>query len=161
MAYELKHAIPAYEPAPANYDWTGFYVGAHASESWSKNTGSSFNTVTGAASATTFTSAAAAGSGGLQLGYNYMTPSRVVLGFEADISSGGVKKVTSIDASGTSYDQTTVFDSETARFRLGYALGDLMPYGTARLGLVEQSICAHADRQYGQLCHPRHRRGRQ
>ena len=75
--------------------------------------------------------AASDGYGGLQLGYNYMTPSRVVLGFEADISSGGVKSVTTTDASGTSTAQTTVFDSETARFRLGYAAGDMMSFGTA------------------------------
>ena len=123
------HAIPAYQPPTAHYDWTGFYVGAHGDEIRSRNTGSSVNTVTGAASAP-LPATASEGCGGLQMGYNYMMPSRVVLGCRADITSGGVKAVTITDASGTSAAQTKVFDSETVRGRLGLAIGKCLPYGT-------------------------------
>ncbi len=66
----------------------------------------------------------------MQLGYDYMMPSRVVLGMAADISSGGTKVSTTTDASGTSANQTTVFDSETVRGRLGYAFDNVLLYGT-------------------------------
>ena len=69
-----------------------------------------------------------------------MLPSRVVLGVEADVSSGGIRQTTTTDASGTSSNLTTVFDSETVRGRLGYAFDNVLLYGTGRVGLVEQSI---------------------
>jgi high affinity Mn2+ porin len=59
-----------------------------------------------------------------------MLPSRLVLGVEADVSSGGAKIAHITDASGTSADQTTVFDSESVRGRLGYAFDNILLYGT-------------------------------
>ena len=161
MAAELRHAIPAWEPPPADYDWTGFYLGAHGGESWSKNTGSSVNTVTGAVSATTFSGAASDGYGGLQLGYNYMTASRVVLGFEADVSSGGVKTVTTTDASGTSTAQTTVFDSETVALSPWLCGRRHDVLRNRRVGVVKQSIRPHAVWGHGELRDAGHGRGRQ
>ena len=97
---------------------------------WSNTSGSTVNTSTGAASAPIFGSGPE-WNGGIQLGYDYMMPSRVVLGVEADVSSGGKKITTITDASGTSANQTTVFDSETVRGRLGYAFNNILLYGTA------------------------------
>ena len=143
MADELWHAIPAYEPPPADYNWTGFYVGAHGGESRSKNTGSSVNTVTGAASATTFSATASDGFGGLQMGYNYMTPSRVVLGFEADISSGGVKDGHDHrrlrHQRGPDHGVRQRNRALSARLRAGRPVA----LRHRRLGLVEQSIRPH------------------
>ena len=48
--------------------------------------------------------------GGVQLGFDDMLPSRVVIGVAADMSSGGNKTTTLSDASGISANQTTVFD---------------------------------------------------
>ena len=59
-----------------------------------------------------------------------MMPSRVVIGVAADMSSGGTKTTTTADASGTSANQTTVFDSETVRGRLGYAADNVLFYAT-------------------------------
>ena len=129
MTAEIGRAVlPAYQPPAANYDWTGFYIGAHVDGTWSNTAGSTVNTATGATSAINGNSSD--GHGGIQLGFDYMMPSRVVIGLSADISSGGTKVTTTTDASGTSANQTTVFDSETVRGRLGYAIDNVLLYGT-------------------------------
>ena len=66
----------------------------------------------------------------MQLGFDYMLPSRVVLGVAADISSGGTKTTTISDPAGISANQTTVFDSETIRGRFGYAADNVLFYAT-------------------------------
>jgi outer membrane immunogenic protein len=69
----------------------------------------------------------------VQLGFDYMLPSRLILGVAADMSSGSSKTATISDASGTSSNQTTVFDSETIRGRIGYAADNVLPYATGGL----------------------------
>lgn len=71
--------------------------------------------------------------GGVQLGFDYMLPSRLVLGVAADMSSGGTKTATVSDASGTSANQSTVFDSETIRGWIGYAADNVLLYATGGL----------------------------
>jgi outer membrane immunogenic protein len=68
--------------------------------------------------------------GGVQLGFDYMLPSRVVLGVAADMASGGTKTTTISDPSGISANQTTIFDSETIRGRFGYAADNILFYAT-------------------------------
>ena len=60
-----------------------------------------------------------------------MMPSRLLIGVAADVTSGGTKTITITDASGTNANQTTVFDSETVRGRFGYAVDNVLLYGTA------------------------------
>jgi len=132
MAAELSHAIPEYRAPAANYDWTGLHVGAHVDGSWSKTSGSAIDTATGAPVAPS-NIILPDWRGGLQVGYDYMFPSRVVLGIEGDVSSGGRKTTTVTDASGTSSNEFNVFDSETARGRLGYAVDNILLYGTGGL----------------------------
>jgi opacity protein-like surface antigen len=129
MATELKQAVPAYQAPAANYDWTGFYIGAHIDDSRSATGGSTIDTATGAASAPII-AGTSNWHGGIQLGYDYMMPSRVVLGISADVSSGSRRMSTTTDASGTSTNQTNVFDSEAVRGRLGYAADNILFYGT-------------------------------
>ena len=62
-----------------------------------------------------------------------MMPSRVVLGIAGDVSSGSRKTVTTTDPSGTAGYESNVFDSESARARLGYAVDNILLYGTAGL----------------------------
>ena len=47
MAAEFRRAIPAYQPPAPNYDWTGFYVGAHVDGRWVKSNSSTVNNATG------------------------------------------------------------------------------------------------------------------
>ncbi|MGA8650512.1 MAG: TonB-dependent receptor [Xanthobacteraceae bacterium] len=129
MAAELKRAVPAYQPPAPNYDWTGFYVGANVDGRWLMTNGSSINTATGAPFAAA-NGATSQWGGGVQLGFDYMLPSRVVVGVAADMSSGGTKTTTISDVSGSSANQTTVFDSETIRGRIGYAADNILFYGT-------------------------------
>ncbi len=133
MAAELRRSIPAYKAPAADYDWTGFYIGGHVDDGWSKTAGSTINTATGAAFAS-LNGGTSDWHGGIQVGIDTMMPSRVVIGLVADISSGGAKTITTTDASGTSANQSTVFDSETVRGRLGYALDNVLLYGTGGWG---------------------------
>ncbi len=120
-------------PAQSAYDWTGFYAGAHfgyaaGSSRWS-------------ATATGAVAPALAGSldlfngynmfkgtgsyfAGFQGGYNYLLPSRLLLGVEADISFpntfGGTAMFAS-PATGTASYAELVEMSGTLRGRIGYA----------------------------------------
>jgi opacity protein-like surface antigen len=129
MAAEFKRAVPAYQAPAANYDWTGFYIGGHVNDFWSKTNGSTINAATGAVSAPII-AGTSNWHGGIQAGYDYMMRSRVVIGISADVSSGATRVNTTADASGTSANQTAVFDSEAVRARLGYAVDDILLYGT-------------------------------
>ena len=71
------HFPPIGLPA-AHYDWTGFSIGAHVDGSWS-NVSSTVNTATGTPAAPGDVNPSG-WHGGIQLGYDYMMPSRVVLG---------------------------------------------------------------------------------
>jgi opacity protein-like surface antigen/outer membrane receptor protein involved in Fe transport len=130
MAAEFKRAVPTFAPPSANYDWTGFYIGGHGEFSQSNANGSAVDLATGA---TTFAINGNLPSwhGGIQLGFDYMMPSHMLLGVVADVTSGGTKTITTTDTFGTAAYQTTVFDSETVRGRLGYALDKVLLYGTA------------------------------
>ena len=117
--------------APVAYDWTGFYVGGHLGFA----TGSSNWTATqpGAASLSGSLDLfnpfdAFKGTGGdllgLQAGYNYMLPSRLVVGAEADVSFPSLLAGSQIFGSaltGTASYTDQVEFSGTVRGRIGYA----------------------------------------
>jgi outer membrane immunogenic protein len=127
-------------------DWTGLYLGAHAGYGWADWDGG-LHTTAGCPSACPddagytdpFHTLSDEGFlGGAQVGYNWQAPSRVVLGVEADITWAD------IDATGTfDTDKYTAVWSKkhdlsldyfgTARVRVGYAAGPLMPYVTGGL----------------------------
>jgi opacity protein-like surface antigen len=129
MASELRHAIPEYRAPAANYDWTGFYVGAHVGSSRTKTTASAIDAATGV-SVVPANVSPPDWHGGIQVGYDYMTPSRVVLGVTADVSSGSRQTATAADTSGTSAIELNVFDTQTVRARLGFAADNVLFYGT-------------------------------
>ena len=123
---------PAYK-APAvtpTYDWTGFYIGGHGSYSWSNTNSTLTNTATGATFPPASTSSSAWHGGG-QIGYDYMLPSRVVIGIVADVSSGTSTTTTNIGFAETSTNTGKTEESGTVRGRLGYAIDNVLLYGTA------------------------------
>src|SRR3981189_1903661 len=116
------------------FDWTGFYIGAHAGYS---RGGSSVVLSDPAASATS--SVFGGMIGGVQAGYNYRLPSGLLLGVEADItfpnyltSNSVVSSLATARAAATEqWDYVG-----TARGRVGYATGPWLVYATGGLAWV-------------------------
>ena len=123
---EMSVKAPA---APAAfYDWTGFYVGGHVANSVGR-ANSTLSDPEPTASTNPFNSE----YGGLQAGYNYVLPSRLLLGIETDITFPQFFENGGIFTGGTAQG-TTVTDQidyiATLRGRFGYAFDHWMIYGT-------------------------------
>ncbi len=132
-ADDLSGSMASKAPAaPASYyDWTGFYVGGHVAYSL----GRADSTLSDAAPTPSSNSFGGL-YGGLQAGYNYVLPSRLLLGIEADITFPYFFENGTIFTGGTPQG-TTVSDQidyvATLRGRFGYAFDRWLIYGTAGL----------------------------
>jgi high affinity Mn2+ porin len=115
---------------PSAYDWTGFYLGGHlgyadGASQWSA-TSPGAPVTTGSIGFGNLGAADGTGSyyEGFQAGYNYMLPSRLLFGIEADVSFpstvGGAATVASPVAGLASYAEQVEY-SGTLRARIGYA----------------------------------------
>jgi high affinity Mn2+ porin len=122
-------AWPVKAPAISGplYNWTGLYVGGH----FGYSRGSGRNTLV---NPDAVTADAPFGSlfGGLQFGYNYLLPSRLLVGIEGDISfpnflDDGI--VTSRNTPSSDVTEKLDFVS-TMRGRVGYAFDRWLIYGT-------------------------------
>jgi high affinity Mn2+ porin len=116
------------------HDWTGLYFGAHAGF----GRGHSNATLTDPAIATTGNFFGGP-IGGLQAGYNVQLPSRIVLGFEADVSFPNYingNSVISTLATAKSYVVEQMDFSGSLRGRLGYAAGSWLFYATGGLAFT-------------------------
>jgi outer membrane immunogenic protein len=117
---------PAYPVKAPVYStgWTGSYIGVHGGYAWG-----SFDTLTGAGAASLDPKG---GFGGIQTGYNWQPTRNWVIGLESDSSWGSINQTVGatnvdVDAMGT------------VRARLGYAMNNILFYGTGGLAW------AHAD----------------
>jgi high affinity Mn2+ porin len=139
-AADLPLKLPLKAPASAPFDWGGFYVGAHVGMGLGR---SQF-------SASIPDSAAASGRntfggpiGGVQIGYNYITASRVLLGLEADITFPNYLDSSSIIASVPTANGNLEQQMDyvgTVRGRAGYLLGPWMIYATGGLAYAGTRI---------------------
>jgi opacity protein-like surface antigen len=137
--------LPAVSPAPffkapavtPTYDWTGFYIGGHGSYGWSNSDGTLINTATGAAFPSAGGHSSSAWHGGGQIGYDYMLPSHIVVGIVADVSSGTSNTTTNVFPVSTTTTQADTFASGTVHGRLGYAIDNVLLYGTAGWNWVD------------------------
>jgi outer membrane immunogenic protein len=130
-----RHAMPAKAPIyvePA-YNWTGFYAGINGGygfghSEWSNAFGTSGFNVDG-------------GVVGGTLGYNYQM-GQVVFGLEGDIDWSGLQGQTNTGVCAGGICETTNNWLSTARGRIGYAFGRIMPYVTAgaAFGDVELNV---------------------
>ncbi len=140
--------LVAWQNGPqTRFDWNGFYAGgrvgyAWGTSNWTSSTPGAPN-VSGALDLfqplDVFDDTGSF-SQGLQAGYNYMLPNRIVIGAEADVSFPGFPNSAGISIGGTS-DLTsptlgaetfseTVLTSGTVRGRIGYAPGSWLFYAT-------------------------------
>jgi high affinity Mn2+ porin len=144
QAADLSRMLPTKAPpqAATTTDWTGFYAGAH----FGYAAGFSNWTATQAGGAAPSLSGSldlfqgydfSTGQGsyllGLQAGYNYMLPARVVLGIETDVSFPSVLGASQAIASpviGQAIYRDQVQMSGTVRGRIGYAPGHWLFYAT-------------------------------
>src|SRR5271169_5412351 len=128
IAGDLSGAIPAKAAPAPYYEWTGFYVGGHVAYSLGRGT-STLSDPIPTAVGDSFSSL----YGGVQGGYNYVFPSRLFLGAEADISFPNFFEDGSMYMGGTPQG-TTVTDQidyiATLRSRFGYAFDHWLIYGT-------------------------------
>ena len=159
-AADLPVSMPVKAPVPyvsTAYDWNGWYVGAHAgvirgASNWSaappgaSALNGSFNLP--------FNFDFMAGTGsymfGMQGGYNYVLPSRVMLGVEADVSAPnsdvlvpysvrGSQTISSPLSGQVSYGEA-VIGFGTVRARVGYAFDHFLLYGTGGLAFSYDQI---------------------
>ncbi len=141
---DLSRPLPTKAPstaAPSSYDWTGFYLGGHLGYAGGESHWTTFGTSGAFGVYQGFDAFKDTGSyfAGLQAGYNFMLPNRVVIGGEIDgsfpsfpnkagVSIGGSSALSS--PFGPETFQETMLSSGTVRGRLGYAAGDRLFYAT-------------------------------
>jgi high affinity Mn2+ porin len=138
----VTKAAPIQYAVSSTYDWTGFYAGGHLGVAWGSSNWSGPG-ISGSLNLSqpidTFDEAGSFFAG-LQAGYNYMLPNRIVIGAEVDasfpsfqnlagISIGGTSTFTSPTLGAASYSET-VLSSGTVRGRIGYAPGSWLFYAT-------------------------------
>jgi high affinity Mn2+ porin len=161
-AADLPADLPVKAPVPyvsTAYDWNGWYVGAHAgvirgASNWSAIPPGPGSAALNGSFNLPFNFDFMAGTGsyvlGLQGGYNYVSPSRVMLGFEADVSAPnsdvvvpyavrGSQTVTSVLIGQVTYGEA-VIQYGSARARFGYAFDHFLLYGTAGLAWTYDQV---------------------
>jgi len=116
--------------AQSRFDWSGWYVGGHVAESLGRGT-STLSDPNPALVGDSFSSF----YGGVQAGYNYVSPSRLLLGTEVDITFPNFQTFTNgLIFTGNTAKGTTVTDQidyiATLRGRVGYAFDHWLIYGT-------------------------------
>ena len=167
IAADMPASLPVKAPVPyvsTAYDWNGWYVGAHVgvirgASNWSAappgagapGLDGSFNLP--------FNFDFMAGTGsyvaGLQGGYNYVFPSRLMLGFEADAtfpnsdvlipySVRGSQTITSALTGQVTYGEAVIYGGG-ARARVGYAFDHFLLYGTAGLAATYDRVTRSQD----------------
>ena len=151
-AADLPATMPVKaSPAPASYDWTGFYVGGHVglatgNSPWTLDSLSGGPPVSGSFGLYRAPDAFTEGGSwfeGVQGGYNLMLRNRVVIGIEGDgsfpafpdtagLGIGGISNFTSPNFGAGTFSET-VLASGTLRGRIGYAPGHWLFYATGGL----------------------------
>ena len=144
-------------PAANGYDWNGWYIGAHAgairgSSNWSATQPGAGNLNGSFDLPFQFDFLAGTGSyvAGLQAGYNYVLPSRLLLGFESDVSfpNSDVTVPFSVRGSQTIASPLTgqvtygeaVISYGSARTRVGYVFDHVLLYGTGGLAWTYDQV---------------------
>jgi high affinity Mn2+ porin len=139
-AADLPASMPIKAPVRAAiYNWTGFYVGGHVGYG-----GGSFGPGTNPIpeQAVFFPHSLTGMIAGFQAGYNLQLANRVVLGVEADASFTSPVDRPKL---GLAPFNTTLEYVATARGRIGYAFGTILPYVTGGLAWGESRVNINAN----------------
>ncbi|TDH34324.1 porin family protein [Pseudohoeflea suaedae] len=111
----------------ASSGWSGLFVGLHAGHSW--GIGPDSDEFIDKMDTDGF-------SGGALVGYNFQFD-RVVFGFEADVSGGDMRQEPLEFLDDGSVQSAEIDYTASLRGRLGYDMGDWMPFVTAGLGIAD------------------------
>ena len=125
--------VKAVPPVQA-FDWTGLYIGAHTGLGRTSSRATLWDPAASTASAASIWPV-----GGVQVGYNVMFPSRLLLGVEADITFPNYHDYNGIISSATTPASNVVNTMDyvaTLRGRIGYAAMPWMVYATAGFALA-------------------------
>jgi high affinity Mn2+ porin len=138
----VTKAPPIPSNVSATYDWSGFYVGSHQGYAWGSSNWTAPPDLSGSLNLfQPFNLPSQTGSffTGVQAGYDYMLPNRLVIGAEVDASFPAWPNLAGISIGGTStfaspigeesYSETMLAFG-TVRGRIGYAPGNWLFYAT-------------------------------
>lgn len=119
-------AAAAAVSAPA-YDWSGFYFGGHLGYGRGGTSSTLFDPF-----ASSMTNSFGSAFGGMHGGYNYVLPSRLMLGIEGDISFANFYADSRISWRPTTNSAVSeeIDAIATLRGRIGYAFDRVLVYGT-------------------------------
>ena len=117
-------AMPFKAPAGTVAGWTGSYIGVHGGFG-----SGNLHSRTAGIGTVTANLDPDGGFGGIQAGYNWQFAPNWVIGLETDSSWGSLK-----DSGGGN--RAKIDEMATARGRLGYAINNLLVYGTGGLALA-------------------------
>jgi high affinity Mn2+ porin len=138
-AADLPASMPIKAPVRAAiYNWTGFYVGGHVGYGQG-SLGPGTNPIP--EQAVFFPHSLTGMIAGFQAGYNLQLPNRVVLGVEADASFTSPVDRPKL---GPAPFNTTLEYAATARGRIGYAFGTILPYVTGGLAWGQTRVNINA-----------------
>ncbi|SHL68039.1 carbohydrate porin [Bradyrhizobium lablabi] len=139
-AGDLPTTLPTKAPVRAAiYDWTGFYVGGQVGYGQGDLGGPGTNSVP--EQAVFFPHSLTGLIGGLQAGYNLQLPNRVVLGLELDALFTSPRDLPKLDPAPFN---STLEYAATARGRIGYAFGTMLPYVTGGLAWGQSRVNINA-----------------
>jgi high affinity Mn2+ porin len=134
-AADLPASMPIKAPVRAAiYNWTGFYVGGQVGYGQG-DFGPGTNAI--ASQAVFFPHSATGMTSGFQAGYNLQLPNRVVLGAEVDALFTSPRDLPRMDPAPFN---STLEYAATARGRIGYAFGTILPYVTGGLAWGESRV---------------------
>lgn len=131
-AADLPVKAPAYKAAPpiAQYNWSGFYVGANVGYGWESVDSTGTNLTTGVQGTSSQDRTGIIGGG--QIGYNFMISPSILLGVEGDFDGADLTGSDDAcrDATHCSHSDGKTDWIATVRGRVGYVMNDWLIFAT-------------------------------
>jgi outer membrane immunogenic protein len=144
FAADMAVKAPRLAPPPPVYNWSGFYIGGHAGYGWQDVDSDVFDS--NEVFLLSNSSKRKGGFGGGQIGFNWMWTPNWVVGVEADGSFANIKGSSSACTNtGCAHTDTKVDSLFSARLRLGYAINNVLLYGTGGFGWTESKSVRTVD----------------